>query len=68
MKTLSKLKLTQISMADLEKREMNKLLGGANCCVCTCNGTPSTSLGTGNSEYSGNGSSDLGGYGVGSFA
>jgi natural product precursor len=67
MKTLSNLKLTQISRADLEKREMNRLLGGANCCICNCNGL-GTGLGTGNSEYSGNGSSDFGGYGVGSFA
>lgn len=36
MKTLGKLKLTQLSKAELEKREMNKVSGGApgECCIC----------------------------------
>ncbi len=49
MKTLKKLKLNQLSKADLEKREMNALKGGNDCGYCTCscyggmsayNGTP----------------------------
>lgn len=40
MKTLGKLKLTQLSKAELEKREMNKISGGAlgECCVCSTSG------------------------------
>ena len=36
MKTLGKLKLTQLSKAELEKRELNKISGGApgECCIC----------------------------------
>jgi natural product precursor len=34
MKKLSKLKLTQLSKAELEERQMNVLKGGA--CPCTC--------------------------------
>lgn len=36
MKTLGKLKLTQLSKAELEKRELNKISGGGpgECCVC----------------------------------
>lgn len=36
MKTLGKLKLTQLSKAELEKRELNKISGGSpgDCCVC----------------------------------
>ncbi len=34
-KTISKLKLTQLSKADLESRQMNALKGGRACgCVC----------------------------------
>lgn len=38
MKHLSKLKLNQLSNADLEKREMNALVGGGTpgCCTCGC--------------------------------
>lgn len=36
MKALGKLKLTQLSKLELEKREMNKISGGApgECCIC----------------------------------
>ena len=36
MKTLKKMKLAQLSKVELEKREMNKISGGApgECCVC----------------------------------
>ena len=67
MSKLKKLKLSEMSKSELQAREMNKLLGGANCCVCTCNGFD-TGLNSGNSEHSGGGVSDGGGYGVGSYA
>ena len=36
MKTPKKMKLAQLSKIELEKREMNKISGGApgECCVC----------------------------------
>lgn len=36
MKALGKLKLTQLSKAELDKREMNKISGAApgECCIC----------------------------------
>ena len=37
MKKIGKLKLNQISKADLEKKEMNHLKGGASC-GCTYTG------------------------------
>lgn len=42
MKTLGKLKLTQLSKAELEKKELNQLIGGYDCCQCNCQ-TSSTS-------------------------
>ena len=36
MNVLKKLKLRQLTQADLAKREMNALLGGAGCCGCGC--------------------------------
>ena len=38
MKTISKLKLTQLSKSELEARQMNCLLGGNNHCSCGCGG------------------------------
>jgi natural product precursor len=63
---LKKLKLTELSRRDLDRREMNRLIGGENCCICTCGGN-NTALNTGNNEYSGNGVHETGGYGSGSF-
>lgn len=40
-KTISKLKLTQLSKADLEARQMNMLRGGVRSCTCSCEGTSS---------------------------
>lgn len=35
MKTLGKLKLTQLSKSEIGKRELNKLIGGDTpCCIC----------------------------------
>lgn len=36
MKNLGKLKLNQLSKAEMDSREMNSLRGGANCCICGC--------------------------------
>ena len=36
MKKINKIKLSSLSNEDLNKREMNKLLGGDVCCVCHC--------------------------------
>ena len=66
MSKLKKLKLSEMSKSELQAREMNKLLGGANCCVCTC--SFGMSLETGNNEHAGGGVSDGGGYGVGSYS
>ncbi len=41
MKKLGKLKLNQQSKAEMEKRELSKLLGGENC-ECGCAGPSST--------------------------
>lgn len=41
MKTVSKLKLTQLSKTELGKREQNQLLGGENCCICGCTSSSS---------------------------
>jgi natural product precursor len=40
MKKLEKLKLNQLSKAEMEKREMNHLKGG-DCCGCGCHYTGS---------------------------
>ena len=36
MKKICKLKLNQLSKNDMEKREMNNLRGGGDCCGCGC--------------------------------
>ncbi|SFL21451.1 TIGR04149 family rSAM-modified RiPP [Proteiniphilum acetatigenes] len=55
MKTISKLKLNQLSKVELEKREMNALKGGTDAdptCNCNCSGsgTQSATIGA-NSNY-----------------
>lgn len=42
MKKDLKIKLNQLSKAELNEKEMNRLLGGDNCCLCGCSG-PSSS-------------------------
>lgn len=66
MKDLKALKLSSLLNDELEKREMNKLLGGENCCICGCSGGDTT-LETGNREHSGGGVHDAGGYGSGAY-
>lgn len=43
MKSIGKLKLNQLSKAELENREMNELRGGEQCCICGCRSDSSTS-------------------------
>lgn len=43
MKAISRLKITQLSKAELSKRELNRLVGGERCCLCGCQGPSSTS-------------------------
>lgn len=43
MKTISKLKLNQLSKAELERRDLNQIKGGECCCSCACAGPSSTS-------------------------
>lgn len=51
MKKLSRLKLNQLSMADLEKKEMSILKGGG-CCACACAGpSPSATNSSTNDAY-----------------
>ena len=66
MKKINKIKLSSLSNEDLNKREMNKLLGGKECCICTCYGF-NTTLNAGNALHEGGGISDGGGYAAGSF-
>lgn len=57
MKTIGKLKLTQLSKTELSKREQNRIVGGVNCCICGCHG-PSSSF----DNYNANISGGSGGY------
>lgn len=42
MKKLGKIKLNQLNEVDVNEKEMNRLIGGRNCCTCGCNTSPST--------------------------
>ena len=33
MKSIEKLKITQLGKAELSKRELNRLVGGDGCCI-----------------------------------
>lgn len=70
MKKLSSLKLNRLIQSDLERREMNSILGGATCCLCGCsyanNGGSSTSDNA-SANNAGGLESYGGGYGTGSF-
>lgn len=70
MKNIGKLKLTQLSKAELGKRELNRLVGGENCCACGCHG-PSSSYDNYTANINGGASglySPGGGGGYGSMA
>ena len=34
MRKLSEIKLGQLNKVELSERELNRLLGGSNCCIC----------------------------------
>ena len=60
MKKLNNLKLTQLSKVELERREMNQLLGGGECCGCGCNG-PSSTLANAHANWNAGYSGSVGG-------
>lgn len=65
MNTLKKIKLSNLSKDELGKRELNRLLGGANCCICSCSGDAAKE--TGGDSYKSSDDSGAG-YGVGAYA
>lgn len=44
-KKISKLKLNVLNKSELQRREMNKLVGGGNYCICGCSINGSASIG-----------------------
>ena len=36
MKSLNKIKLSSFAGKELQSRELGKILGGENCCICSC--------------------------------
>lgn len=68
MKKLNKIRLASFAEEELGKRELGKVLGGENCCICSCD--PNVSWGTikgpSNSNYANN-SDDGVGYGSGAY-
>lgn len=60
MKSLKKLKLTQLSEVELGKKELSKLKGGG-CCICGGGGGSNNA----SANHSGSLSSPGGGYGWG---
>lgn len=65
MKKLKKVSLSNLAKNELESRELRSLLGGANCCICGCQGPSGTQ-----SNANANNADDWGGtagYGTGSF-
>ncbi|MBO7418831.1 MAG: TIGR04149 family rSAM-modified RiPP [Bacteroidaceae bacterium] len=62
MKKLNSIKLAQLNEQELSKREMNRLIGGAElCCICGCEDNQMT-RGLLNSYTAHNASSDLPGF------
>ncbi len=41
MKNVKKINLTQLNKVELSEKELNRLLGGGNCCLCGCRGSSS---------------------------
>ncbi len=70
MKKNLEIKLNQLSKAELSEKEMNRLLGGDNCCICGCkyaNYGGSSDMANGQANYAG-GESGLYSPGGGSVA
>ena len=65
MKKTKTLRLVEMSRSELKARELNKLLGGQNCCICSC--PEGTALVQGNCLYGCDFSDPYGGYGCGAF-
>ena len=57
---LKNLKLAQLSKAELSQRELNRLIGGEKCCICSCRTNPSVSNHVSNTAQ---GYESVGGYG-----
>lgn len=66
MKKLKKLNLSHLANVDLEKREMNSLLGGGTpgCCSCGCRGS-SSAFDNGTANVAGGYTPADGGWGQG---
>ncbi len=70
MKEKLKIKLNQLNKAELSGKEMNRLLGGDHCCICSCAhiGNLTMAYGVDNNVSGDSGYSDPeGGWGNGSF-
>lgn len=63
MKKLKKISLSNLSKEKLNKREQNQVLGGDDCCACSC-GAPAGISGSVDGLAMGQ---DWGGYGIGKF-
>lgn len=63
---LKKISLSSFAQEELKNRELRSILGGENCCICTCSNQLWNSLDGGNGAYSRN-DGDGAGYGSGSF-
>lgn len=57
---LKKLKLAQLCKAELNQRELNRLVGGEKCCICSCTSSASISNHRDNTAQ---GYESVGGYG-----
>jgi len=67
MKIRKHLKVSEINLSVVEKKELNKLLGGGSCCICGCQG-PSPTLDNLHANHNQGLSSPGGGIGAGAFA
>lgn len=65
MKKLGKIKLNQLNEVEVNEKEMNRLIGGRNCCACGCFTSPSVDNSIAN--YNGNLVSPSGGTLNGTF-
>ena len=66
MKKLKKISLVSLSKDELKKRELSQLVGGQNCCICSCSG-PATINEANRAQSWGYSDPWNGGYGVGAF-
>ena len=65
MKQLKKISLVSLSKDELKRRELSQLIGGKNCCICSCGGDAAIAIGGTSNNF---GIQDpAGGYGTGAF-